>query len=136
MLDLTAMTQGDALHTLQVYQWITEHLQEITALASNADKAGVTALEAQNTFHTIYTDLRVTRFLPMTVTIFTDEDALDAGFATDPNIMLSQPLDRDICAFAQVHTLNLSIVAEVFGIDADCRTWRKSGREKDALSHF
>ena len=33
MLDLAAMTQGDAQHTLQVYRWIAEHLPEITALA-------------------------------------------------------------------------------------------------------
>jgi len=130
MLDLTAMSQGDAQHTLQVYQWIAEHLPEITALAENAEQAGVSAYDMQATFHEIYTELECTRFLPVTIELFTDLDMLEMGKSTEPNVLLYQPDNRQDPVIADYfHTLQLSEVTERFGIDGDCKTWQVSQGE-------
>ena len=129
MLDLAAMTQGDAQHTLQVYRWIAEHLPEITALAENAEQAGVAAHDMQATFHETYTELECTRFLPVTIVLFTDEDTLDMGGSAQPNVLLYRPDNRRDPVIADYfHTLELSEVTERFGIDGDCQTWRVSQR--------
>ena len=129
MLNLSAMSQGDAQHTLQVYQWIQDHLPEITDLAENSHEAGVTAREEQKMFHRVYTCLESTRFVPLTVAMFTDEDTLDAGRQTEPNVLLYQPLDRRTYAVVDyLHTQDLSEVAHLFGISGDECTWRKSGK--------
>jgi hypothetical protein len=127
MLNLAAMTQGDAQQTLQVYQWIKEHLPEITDLAENSQEAGVTVCEEQGLFHQTYTSLQCTRFVPLTVAMFTDEDTLYAGGVTEPNVLLYQPLDRGTYAVVDhLHTQDLSEVAKLFGIGGEERTWRKS----------
>lgn len=133
MLDLTAMSQGDAQHTLQVYRWITEHLPEITALAENDEQAGVSAHDMQPTFHETYTELECTRFLPVTIELFTDQDMLERGKSTQPNVLLYQPDNRRDPVIADYfHTLQLSEVTEMFGIDGDCKTWRVSQGEQVA----
>lgn len=127
MLNIAAMTQGDAAHTLQVYQWIKEHLSEITDLAENSHEAGVTAREAQGLFHQTFTSLESTRFVPLTVALFTDEDTLYAGGVTEPNVLLYQPGDRSTYAVVDhLHTHDLLEVAKLFGIGGEERTWRKS----------
>jgi hypothetical protein len=127
MLNIAAMSQGDAQQTLQVYQWIKEHLPEITDLAENSHEAGVTASAEQGLFHQTYTCLESTRFVPLTVALFTDEDTLYAGGETEPNVLLYQPLDRRTYAVVDhLHTQDLSEVANLFGISGEERTWRKS----------
>ncbi|TMC14534.1 MAG: hypothetical protein E6J34_23610 [Chloroflexi bacterium] len=131
MLNLAGMTQGDAQHTLQVYQWITEHLPEITARASNAERAGVSAHDMQPTFHETYTELECTRFLPVTIALFTDEDTLAMRKSTEPNVLLYRPDNRHDPVIADYfHTLELSEVTERFGIDGDCQTWRVKGGQQ------
>jgi len=121
------MSQGDAQHTLQVYRWITEHLPEITARASNAELAGVSAHDMQPTFHETYTELECTRFLPVTIELFTDQDMLERGKSTQPNVLLYQPDNRQDPVIADYfNTLELSEITERFGISGDLPTWRVS----------
>jgi hypothetical protein len=127
MLPLEEMTPGDALHTLRVHAWITEHLEEIRAHAQTPCAYEVSASEIQEQFHRKYTELESTRFLPVKLSLFTDEETLDSGGMREPNVLIYQPMDKGTYVVADYfHTTDLGVVAQSFGIDAQERTWRLS----------
>jgi hypothetical protein len=137
MLDTARMTQGDARHTLLVYQWIVEHLQEITAIAQTPERACVAASEAQAEFHEIYTELESTRLLPVRIAMFTDEDTLERGGRAEPNVLLHRPLNETQWAVVGwLHTKNLSEVAGLFGISGDERTWQVTRDERRRRGNY
>ena len=129
MLKLSEMTQGEAQHTLQVYQWIRDHYAAIASIAEHPRNDEVSAAEVQGEFHEQYTCLTSTRFMPVAISMFTDEDSLEAGEQQEPNVLLHRPLDPATWAVADhFNTLDLASVAAEFGIDGNERTWRKSGK--------
>jgi hypothetical protein len=125
MLDIETMSSADAKHTLAVYQWISEHLNELQALAKQPFENEVSADDVQSRFHLEYTEMNCTRFFPMSLTIFTDEDALAEDEAIDPQVTLElgdgssdEPIIVD-----HLHTLNVGEIVQRFGIVSDEKTF-------------
>lgn len=130
LLDIDKMSCGDALHTLKVYEWITAHKAELEALASQDSDGVVSAKQMQRTFHRQYTELEITRFLPVTISLFTDEDMLGEGLMTEPSVLLSQPFNPEMYIVADhFNTVVLGEVVSTFGIAPGEVTWRDVSEE-------
>jgi hypothetical protein len=136
MLELSRMSQADAQHTLEVYHWTMTHLDEITAIARDAERAGVSVASVQERFHQVYTELESTRFLPVTISLFTDQDALEQGSQTEPQFALCRPLDEftEVAYVGWLQTLDLSEVVARFGIRGDDPTWRFGAESANSVA--
>lgn len=126
MLNITNMTKGDAIHNLNVLQWLLEHRDEIEAIAVRpVSNDEVSAEDAQERFHEVYTELASTRFLAVEIHILTDEDSLARDSIAEPNVIIyTDPEHEEWITPDYFNTPMLRKVAKPFCIGAHERTWK------------
>lgn len=118
MFSIDQLSASDARQILDVLDWLQEHKAQLARKAGQISQE-VSADFVRPTFHTQFTGLNCTRLLPITVKVFTDEDALEQGTRTSPNVLLERADDAraymvpelgnnvddffEICRFVGVH---------------------------------
>ncbi len=125
MLDITKMNATDAQNALEVLQWLEHNKATLQGIvASGKSESRVSIEDVRNRFYCKYTQIEVRRFLPMEVTIFTDETSLDGGTRTAPMVTIKNVADDEqIFDLGDSGPSGLEALSRAFGFEPTDKVW-------------